>query len=122
MNAFELTNQAIDEVRDNNKLYYARVMDFAEDWSRRQFKLFTSEDLKADFYSEGNEPPTQPAVFGAVFRKLSKEGLIFKHSTSSAKNKIAHQRLLQVWISYEFRLKQQKNRFKDKSGTQTAFF
>jgi hypothetical protein len=54
-------------------------------------------------------------VFGSVFRKLSKDKLIYKHGVSNAKNPVAHCRLLQVWISKEFRLKQQSNATKDKN-------
>lgn len=115
MNNFEITNEAVNQVRDNNFNYYSNVLVFAEIWVTTQMKAFTSENLKDAFYAAGNPKPKQPAVFGAVFIKLSKEKLIFKHSTSNAKNPIAHCRLLQVWISKEFRLKQQANAVKDKS-------
>ena len=115
MTPLEITNEAVDRVRDNNLEYYNRVMAFAELWVKTKMKPFTSEDLKNDFYEVGNEQPRQPSVFGAVFRSLSKKGLIIKNGTSTAKNPIAHRRLLQVWISKEYSLKQQQNAIKDKS-------
>jgi hypothetical protein len=112
---FEITNNAIEQVKQNNLNYYNRVIEFAEVWVTSQMRNFTSEDLKSAFFEKGNELPRQPAVFGAVFRRLSREGLIFKNGFSTAKNKVAHCRILQMWISKQYRLKQQKNRITNRN-------
>lgn len=48
--------------------------------------------------------------FLAPFRKLSKNKLIFDtERTKKSENPQAHQRPLRLWISLEYRLKQQSN-------------
>ncbi len=114
MTNFEITNEAVNRVEENNKEYATRLFLFAEMWVKTQFKPFTSDDLKEAFYKDGNAPPRQPSVFGVPFRKLSKLKLIFDtERTIKSKNPSAHQRPLRVWISLEFSLKQQSNRKTD---------
>lgn len=111
MTPLEITNQAVEQVEENNKSYYNRLYAFAEEWVKTQMKPFTAEDLKRDFYKLGNSPPSQPSVFGAPFRKLSKNKLIFDtERTKKSTFPEAHQRPLRVWISFEYREKQQANR------------
>lgn len=110
MTPFEITNQAVEQVEENNKAYCNRLCAFAENWVKNQMKPFTIEDLKEAFFNQGNAPPSQPAVFGAPFRKLSKNKLIFDtERTKKSENPQAHQRPLRLWISLEYRLKQQSN-------------
>jgi len=116
------TDEAIERVKENNRRYYDDLLIFFYGWYQLQFKPFTSEDLKRDYYALGNEPPHEPRVFGAVFRKLSKEGFIFRHGIKFAENPICHSRPLTMWISLQFRLKQQSNRTKDKTNTQEKLF
>lgn len=100
MTNFEITNQAVEEVETNNKAYSDKLYTFAKNWIKKQFKPFTIEDLKEDFYNEGNGPPAQPAVFGVPFRKLSKEKLIIDtERTKKSERKKAHQRPLRIWIT-----------------------
>ena len=111
MTNFQITNQAVEQVEANNKAYYNKLFAFAENWVEKQMRPFTAEDLKNAFYKEGNLPPSQPAVFGAPFRKLSKLKLIFDtERTKKSENKKAHQRPLRIWISAKYRLSQQSNR------------
>lgn len=110
MKNFEITNEAIKQVKENNRKYYEKVILFAQTWVKTQFKGFTSEHLKEAYYSHGNLKPIEPRVFGAVFRELSKDGLIFKNGFELSKNPKCHSRPQQIWISKEYRLKQQKNR------------
>ena len=110
MTNFEITNQAVEEVEKNNKSYSDSIYEFAENWVKKQMKPFTADDLKKSYYEAGNAPPSQPAVFGAPFRKLSHRNLIFDtERTQKSTNKDAHQRLLRVWISREYSLIQQAN-------------
>jgi hypothetical protein len=71
MTNFEITNQAVECVRNNNKAHHNHIFMFAIDWVKIQFKSFTSESLKDAYYSEGNPHPVEPRVFGSVFRELS---------------------------------------------------
>jgi hypothetical protein len=107
---FEITNQAVETVKENNKTYHDDLLIFSTDWVRTQFKAFSSEDLKKAYFALGNEEPAEPRVFGAIFRALSKDGLIFKHGWELSSNPKCHSRPQQLWISYEYRAKQQKNR------------
>lgn len=110
MTPFQITNQAVEEVHENNKSYSDSIYEFAENWVKKQMKPFTADDLKKAYYEAGNAPPSQPAVFGAPFRKLSKRQLIFDtERTQKSTNPEAHQRPLRVWISKEYRLTQQSN-------------
>ncbi len=102
--------EAIEQVKQGNRIYYEKVLSFAELWVTQQMKSFSSENLKNDYYNAGNEPPAEPRVFGAVFFKLSRDGKIFKNGFEYSKNPTCHARPQTVWISKEFRLKQQKNR------------
>ena len=111
MTPFEITNQAVEQVEENNKDYCDRLCAFAEDWVKTQMKPFTADDLKKAFFEQGNAMPSQPSLFGVPFRKLSKNNLIFDtERTQKSINPDAHQRPLRVWISKEYRLKQQQNR------------
>lgn len=106
----EITQKAIDQVRDNNIVYYENALSFATDWVKNQFKPFTSEDLKNAFYNAGNTPPAEPRVFGAVIRKLSKDKLISHNGYKKSNNPTCHSRPQSIWISIEYSMKQQQNR------------
>lgn len=106
----QLTQQAIDKVRDNNLETYNRILDFAKEWFKTQYKSVSSENLKSCYYLCGNTEVVEPRVFGAVFRKLSRDGHIFKNGFEISKNPICHNRPQQLWISKEYRMQQQKNR------------
>ncbi len=111
MTPFEITNQAVEQVEENNKAYCDRLCEFAENWVKKQMKPFTADDLKEAFFKEGNAPPSQPAVFGAPFRKLSKDKKIFDtERTVKSQRKENHNRPLRIWISAEYSLKQKTNR------------
>lgn len=98
----------IDQVIDNNPNEFEKVYEFAYQWIMSRMKEFTSEDLKLA-YMEENEPLHQVNLYGAVFRKLAKRGLISYKRHQSAKLPKAHGRQIAVWISMTFRLKQQNN-------------
>lgn len=108
MSPFEVTNQAVEEVEKNNQSHANSIYQFAINWVKKQMKPFTADDLKKAYYEAGNVPPSQPAVFGVPFRKLSHRQLIFDtERTQKSTNKDAHQRPLRVWISREYSLIQQ---------------
>lgn len=123
MTPFELTNQAVQQVEDNNKVYCEKLCAFSELWVKTQMKPFTADDLKRAYFKAGNAPPSQPSIFGTPFRKLSRNHQIFDtERTMKSSFKEAHHRPLRIWISKEYRLRQQANRTADKSNNQIAFF
>lgn len=102
--------QALQQVKDNNPDDYARLYSFAEVWVQNRYKPFTSEDLKADYYSSGNPLMREPRVVGAVFNNLYREGYIYsKGQYQVSRNPICHGRPQKIWISTAYRLKQQSN-------------
>lgn len=103
------TENAIERVKEGNKDYYLRAYDFAVVWVKNVFKTFSSENLKEAFYAAGNEKPDEPRVFGAVMNELRKQNLIHFHSYQKYQNPKGHCRPSTVWISTEYRLKQQRN-------------
>jgi len=114
MTNFEITNEAVEDVSNNNIEHSKNIYFFAENWVKNQMKPFTADDLKQAYLDAGNPMPSQPAVFGAPFRKLSKNKLIFDtERTQKSKNPKAHQRPLRLWISLEYQLKQQSNTYNE---------
>ena len=110
MNTSQITQNAIDKVKENNLKDHNSILAFATLWVKNQFKPFSSENLKQDYYSAGNENPSEPRVFGAVFRALSHSGLIYKNGFQISKNPICHNRPQQIWISKEYSELQSHNR------------
>lgn len=103
----ELEN-ILDSVKYKNRSEYERLRAFAVSWVRVQMRPFTSEDLKAAYLKE-NKALQQPNVYGVVMNHLSREKRIYKNGYNAARLKTAHCRVLTVWISHEYRLKQQAN-------------
>jgi len=115
MKKTQTKEEAIESVKNGDIGYYETALCFARNWVEKQFKEFSSEEFKRDFYESGNLPPREPKIFGAVFKKLITEKLIFPHGTTMAKEKVAHGRLMRTYISLNFRLKQQQNRKQEQS-------
>lgn len=113
--------KSLQQVRDNNPDDYSKLYSFASEWVKTIHKAFSSEDLKKAYFDAGNEQPRQLNIFGAVFNALSKEKAIYKKGVTCAKLPQAHHRLLNTWISKEYRLQQQKNRLTN-AQSQTALF
>ncbi len=102
--------EAIQRVIDNNRADYDKILAFAIDWVKNQFKAFTNEHLKYDYYSAGNEIPRNVNVYGAVITELSRRKLIFVNGTTTATTPQSHGRLLRKWISKEYSELQAHNR------------
>ena len=101
-------DEAIEQVKRNNIEFYELSLDLARKWVSTQFKSFSSEDFR-EHCNLILGVPKQPSVFGAVFRALLNEKLIFAHSYSTAKNKQAHGRIIRIYISKEFKERQKNN-------------
>lgn len=102
-------DEALESVTFGNKDDYLAIFNFAEGWVKKQFKVFSADDLKEAYFANGGSKPHQPSVIGAVFRDLSKGKLIFHHGCTVSKNKVAHGRMLRTWISLEYKLRQSNN-------------
>ena len=109
MEQVQTKDEAIESVKNGDLNYYLKCLSFSREWVSKQFKPFSSEDLKQAYFELGNEEPRQPSIFGAVFNALSKENRISHYDYVTAKNKQAHGRILRRWISAEYSEKQRQN-------------
>lgn len=64
------TELAIDLVRDNNKDYYLKTLDFASAFVKLHMRPFSSEDIIEAYYKICYKPK-ESRVWGAVMRELS---------------------------------------------------
>ena len=94
--------------------YYTSCLELARKWTSTQFVVFSSENFRA-FVIEVIGEPENASVFGCVFRTLIKEKRIILFGTSTAKNKKAHGRLIRIYISAEYSIKQSRNAVKNKN-------
>jgi len=100
---------------------FETILLFAGDWVKTQMKTFTSEDLRLDYYLKNDTlKMANPTVFGSVFRVLNKRDAITKNGFTTARAKRCRNGNVQLWISREYRLKQQGNRL-PKNQTQFTF-
>lgn len=104
-------DEALQQVKANNKDEYLNLYGFAVDWVRIRMRPFTSEDLKIA-YEELNGPPKQVNIYGAVMNALSHDKIIRHNNIVSAKLPAAHGRLIHQWISLTYSEKQASNRRK----------
>ena len=100
--------EALLRVGMANKDDYCKIFNFAVEWVKLQFKVFSANDFKKA-YLEKHEPPIQPNVYGSVFNNLAKEGLIFRHGAINSKTPESKGCLIRTWISREYKQKQQQN-------------
>lgn len=106
--------EAIKQVQENNQEFYNLALDLAQRWVSTQFKPFSCEDFRnhSDLILG---IPKNPNVFGAIFFRLIKEKRILTHGYSTAKNKQAHGRIIRIYISREYSLKQSQNAKKEQT-------
>ena len=100
--------EALQRVRMANKQDYTKVFDFAVEWVKVQFRVFSANDFKKA-YLEKNELPQQVNIFGAVFSNLAREGLIFKQGAINSKTPQSKSCLIRTWISLSFKNRQKQN-------------
>jgi len=107
----QTTQQAITQVIQNNQPFSETYFLFAKEWVSKRFKSFTSDDIRKAFLDSGNQHPRHHNAWGGCINRLSEKKLIFETGESvKSQRPEAHNRKLPVWISKEFRLKQQSNR------------
>lgn len=85
---------------------------FATEWVKKRFISFTIDDLKQAYLTAGNKMPSDGSAWGNVLTSLQKSGAIFKHPTNPYTTTLRPNnktKVINVWISKEYRLKQQKN-------------
>jgi len=88
---------------------YTDLKIFSQDFASRTMKSFTSEDIRSEWISLGYPLPIDNNVFGPIMREMAKEKRIYEHGYEKAKIITSASRRLIVWISREYRLKQQQN-------------
>lgn len=104
----ETKDDALHRVRMANKHDYNQCFNFAVEWVKLQFKVFSANDFKKA-YLEKYELPQQVNIFGAVFSNLSKEELIFQQGAINSKTPESKSCLIRTWISLEFKNRQKQN-------------
>ena len=104
----ETKEEALQRVRMANKQDYNKCFNFAVEWVKTQFKVFSANEFKKA-YLEKNELPQQVNIFGAVFSNLAREGLIFKQGAINSSTPESKGCLIRTWISREFKIRQQQN-------------
>ena len=105
---FETKEEALQRVRMANKGDYNKAFNFASNWVKTQFKVFSANDFKKT-YLKHNPMPEQVNIFGAVFSNLAKEGLIFMQGAINSTTPQSKSCLIRTWISREYKLRQQQN-------------
>jgi hypothetical protein len=104
----ETKEEALNRVRMANKQDYNQCYNFATNWVKIQFKVFSANDFKKA-YLEKYELPQQVNIFGSVFSNLSKEKLIFKQGAINSKTPESKSCLIRTWISLQFKERQANN-------------
>lgn len=104
----ETKDEALHRVRMANKHDYTECFNFAVEWVKLQFKVFSANDFKKA-YLEKHQLPQQVNIFGSVFSNLAKEGLIFRQGAITSKTPESKGCLIRTWISREFKQRQAQN-------------
>ena len=105
----ETKDEALLRVGMANKEDYCNIFNFAVEWVKKQFKVFSANDFKKAYLEAGNSPPEQPNVYGSVFNNLAKEGFIFRHGAINSTTPESKGCLIRTWISREFKERQKHN-------------
>lgn len=101
-------DEALQKVKDNNKDEFNQLFDFSVKWLENRIRPFTIEDIKPD-YEKVYGTPKQRNIYGALINALASTGKIREKGMITAKLPAAHGRKIGLWISTEYRLKQQTN-------------
>lgn len=104
----ETKEEALLRVGMANKKDYCTIFDFAVEWIKVQFRVFSANDFKKS-YLEKNPMPQQVNVFGSVFNNLAREGLIFKQGAINSTTPESKGCLIRTWISREYKERQKNN-------------
>lgn len=104
----------------NKSEFYEVALSFALAYVQNQMKLFTSEDVKEEFYKKYSEP-VEPRIWGPVFRELSRQGLILFRGYVKYKNPKGHGKPTGQWISLKYHTKQKQNRQSNGRSQQSLF-
>ena len=98
--------------------------EFSCEWARQRFVSFTVEDLKQAYLMAGGKMEGDGSMWGSVLTGMQRAGLIFKHPTNpftTVRRPNNKPKPINVWISKEMRLKQQKNALGDKTSLTLNF-
>lgn len=101
-------DEALQKVKGNNKEEFNTLYNFSVKWLENRTRPFTIEDIKPEF-EKYHFIPRQYNIYGAVINALACAGKIREKGMVRAKLPAAHGRKIGLWISTEYRLKQQTN-------------
>ena len=104
----ETKDEALHRVRMANKAEYTQIFNFASEWVKKQFRVFSANDFKKA-YLEKYDMPQQVNLFGSVFSNLAKEELIFSQGATNSKTPQSKSCLIRTWISLQYKEKQKNN-------------
>lgn len=114
--------EAIEQVKENNKAVYLAALGFAQEWVKYRNRPFTTTDLKTAFFEANIDTNiSEGRVWGAVINMLSKCGQI--KSTGrwiNSSETVCHGRPQAEWISLDYSRIQQSNA-KKKQATLSMF-
>jgi len=88
---------------------YTDCYEFCKEWVKKQMKPFTFEDVRSAWIMAGNPSAYDNNVFSHIAQRLSVSEAMTAHGYFKAKLPAARGRIITVWISREYRLKQQQN-------------
>lgn len=100
------------------------IYEFSKEWVSKRFVSFTIEDLKQAYKMSGGRVNGTGEEWGNVLQALQRSERIFKHPTNPFTTTIrpnGKKKYINVWISRELRLKQQKNAKGDKESLTINF-
>lgn len=102
---------------------YLKLLGFAKAWTPTQFKNFTSEDLKDEFFAKNPSLrfKFKNTNFGTVMRELAKSGKIIENGFVKSKTPSSKSARILRYISKEYSHQQSENR-KNKDEKQVTIF
>lgn len=103
--------EKLEIVYTNNEAAANELYNFAARFANETHKTFTSDDIKAAFLMADNALPENYNAIGAVFAKLARNKVIYWHEKRMVPSSfpLSHGRLIRVYVSHAYRLKQQAN-------------
>jgi hypothetical protein len=94
----------IEKVKEPQDNHFDTCFAFAQKWVSNQTDNFTSEDIRAAYAATNNPQPRENRVWGAVFRRLSNNGVIVHQGFVKYRDKAGHGRPSSEWKKREVKL------------------
>ena len=91
----------IKQVAEPQDNHFDMCFEFAKNWVNGQKGTFTSEDVRAAYAATENPQPREARVWGAVFRRLSNNGVIVHQGFVKYRDKSGHGKPSNQWKKRE---------------------